>query len=54
MCYSALTLFECFLSGLLIKNFVPKFLGEALLYTEYLCIYELCIIDIFLMIIFDV
>jgi hypothetical protein len=29
MCYSALTLLECFLSGPLVKNFVPEFVGEA-------------------------
>jgi hypothetical protein len=29
MCYSALASFECFLSGPLVKNFVPEFVGEA-------------------------
>jgi hypothetical protein len=29
MCYSALTLLECFLSGPLVENFVPEFVGEA-------------------------
>jgi hypothetical protein len=27
MCYSALALFECFLSGPLVENFVPKMSG---------------------------
>jgi hypothetical protein len=30
MCYSALALFECFLSGPLVKNFVPKNVGRSL------------------------
>jgi hypothetical protein len=30
MCYSALTLLECFLSGPLVKNFVPKMSGWSL------------------------
>jgi hypothetical protein len=29
MCYSALALFKCFLSGPLVKNFVPKNVGRS-------------------------